>query len=182
MRKAAVAAIVGVGLLGGCLTTEEPSQLAAETSIDVSLSSFSLVAKEGGHQNLRLAPFVNAKVENDFWWGIAPFQSDFNGDGFLDVLYVGTMKPEYTVVATDTGGICGGGVCEGNLARPVLFLGRSDGSPRVASNLLIDSRPMSGQSLARQILVADFNQDGRDDFFIADHGIGTHNGFRVSYF
>jgi len=32
------------------------------------------------------------------------------------------------------------------------------------------------------VLVADFNQDGKDDFFIADHGVGTHNGFRDTYF
>jgi|TARA_B110000967_G_C18848331_1_gene543222 hypothetical protein len=145
-------------------------------------SSFNFVEKEGGLINRRLAPFTNSKIQNDFWWGLAPFQGDFNGDGYLDVLYVGTMKAEYSVVAEDTGGICGGGPCEGELAQPILFLGRSDGSLRDASDLLIDNRATSGHSSARQVLVADFNQDGKDDFFIADHGVGTHNGFRDSYF
>lgn len=173
-----------LGLLS-LLACTPSTQTLIETSQPAPMmlaSSFNFVEKEGGLINRRLAPFTNSKIQNDFWWGLAPFQGDFNGDGYLDVLYVGTMKAEYSVVAEDTGGICGGGPCEGELAQPILFLGRSDGSLRDASDLLIDNRATSGHSSARQVLVADFNQDGKDDFFIADHGVGTHNGFRDTYF
>jgi hypothetical protein len=37
-------------------------------------------------------------------------------------------------------------------------------------------------SLGRQLLVADYNNDKVLDFYVADHGIGTHNGMRDSYF
>ena len=172
-----------LGLLS-LLACTPSTQTLTETSQPAPMmlaSSFNFVEKEGGLINRRLAPFTNSKIQNDFWWGLAPFQGDFNGDGYLDVLYVGTMKAEYSVVAEDTGGICGGGTCEGELAQPILFLGRSDGSLRDASDLLIDNRATSGHSSARQVLVTDFNQDGKDDFFIADHGVGTHNGFRDTY-
>ena len=39
-----------------------------------------------------------------------------------------------------------------------------------------------GQSLARQNLVADFNGDGKLDVFVADTGLGQHDGFKDSYF
>ena len=37
-------------------------------------------------------------------------------------------------------------------------------------------------SLGKDILVADYNNDGVLDFYIYDHGVGTHDGFRDSYF
>ena len=37
-------------------------------------------------------------------------------------------------------------------------------------------------SLGRQLLVADYNNDNILDFYVADHGVGTHNGVRDSYF
>ncbi|APO85838.1 VCBS repeat-containing protein [Marivivens sp. JLT3646] len=181
-RSLAFISVSSISLLACTPTIENISNTPEQAPAVKTLPTFSFVAKEGGTHNLRLVPFQNSKVQNDFWWNLAPFQGDFNGDGFLDALYVGTMKAEYTVIAENTGGICGGGPCQGELAQPILFLGRADGSLRDASNLLVDNRPTSGHSSARQVLVADFNEDGRDDFFIADHGVGTHNGFRDSYF
>jgi hypothetical protein len=52
----------------------------------------------------------------------------------------------------------------------------------LSSHLFIDNRDLPGQSLSRQNLVADFNNDGVLDLFIADHGVGTHKGIRDSYF
>jgi hypothetical protein len=37
-------------------------------------------------------------------------------------------------------------------------------------------------SSGRQLLVADYNNDNILDFYVADHGVGTHNGVRDSYF
>ena len=65
---------------------------------------------------------------------------------------------------------------------PTLFLGNNEGQYVLSSHLFIDNRDLSGQSLSRQNLVADFNNDGVLDLFIADHGVGTHKGIRDSYF
>ena len=63
-----------------------------------------------------------------------------------------------------------------------LFLGDAKGKLTYAPELLIDKREDSGMSLGRQLLVADYNNDGILDFYIADTAVGTHNGFRDSYF
>ena len=43
---------------------------------------------------------------------------------------------------------------------PSLFLGDADGNLDLLSHLLIDKREDSGMSLGRQLLVADYNNDG----------------------
>ena len=109
--------------------------------------------------------------------------ADFNNDGYSDVLYIGTMNPnnvEWT--GEDTSGLCGGGACKGNKPLPSLFLGDAKGKLTYAPELLIDNREDSGVSLGRQLLVADYNNDNILDFYVADHGIGTHDGVRDSYF
>lgn len=113
-RSLALFYISSIGLLACTPATENISKTSEQAPAVKTLPTFSFVTKEGGTHNLRLVPFQNSKVQNDFWWNLAPFQGDFNGDGFLDALYVGTMKAEDTVVAENTGGICGGGPCEGN--------------------------------------------------------------------
>lgn len=108
---------------------------------------------------------------------------DWNNDGISDVLYAGVMVPENkNVTGEDTGGWCGGSRCRGQMPGPTLYLGQADGTYRDASRLLIDDRKTPGQSLVGKILVADFNDDGVLDLFLADNAIGTHRGFRDSYF
>ena len=110
-------------------------------------------------------------------------QADWNQDGLEDYLFTGTMVPtNQNSTGEDTGGACGGDVCRGEMPGPTLFLQQSDGTYLDQSTLFIDQRKSPGQSLSRQNLVADFNNDGRPDLFIADHGYGTHKGFRDSYF
>ena len=109
--------------------------------------------------------------------------ADFNRDGYSDVLYIGTMKPNnFDSIGEDTGGACGGGACEGNKPLPSLYLGDAKHKLTYAPELLIDNREDSGMSLGRQLLVADYNNDNILDFYVADHGIGTHDGVRDSYF
>ena len=109
--------------------------------------------------------------------------ADFNNDGYSDVLYIGTMNPNNVeMTGVDTGGICGGGVCKGNKPLPSLFLGDAKHNLTYAPELLIDNRKDSGMSSGRQLLVADYNNDNILDFYVADHGVGTHNGVRDSYF
>ena len=49
---------------------------------------------------------------------------------------------------------------------PTLFLQQSDGTYLDQSTLFIDQRKSPGQSLSRQNLVADFNNDGRPDLLL----------------
>ena len=118
-----------------------------------------------------------------YYFGIMWQMADFNKDGYSDVLYIGTMNPNnVNWIGEDTGGICGGGECKGDKPLPSLFLGDAKHKLTYAPELLIDKREDSGMSLGRQLLVADYNNDGILDFYIADTAVGTHNGFRDSYF
>jgi hypothetical protein len=49
-------------------------------------------------------------------------------------------------------------------------------------NSLLITVKIAGMSLGRQLLVADYNNDNILDFYVADHGVGTHDGVRDSYF
>jgi len=118
-----------------------------------------------------------------YYYGRMWQMADFNNDGYSDVLYIGTMKPNNVVYGgEDTGTSCGTERCEGFHPLPTLFLSREDGKLTYSPELLIDNREDSGMSLGRQLLVADYNNDKVLDFYVADHGIGTHNGVRDSYF
>jgi len=109
--------------------------------------------------------------------------ADFNNDGHSDVLYIGAMNPNnYNRIGEDTSGLCGGEACKGSKPLPSLFLGDANKQLTYSPELLIDKREDSGMSAGRQLLVADYNNDDILDFYIADHGIGTHNGVRDSYF
>ena len=112
-----------------------------------------------------------------------PFASPKNNDGYSDVLYIGTMNPDNSnETGEDTGGACGGGVCKGDKPLPSLFLGDAKHNLTYAPELIIDNREDRGMSLGRQLLVADYNNDNILDFYVADHGLGTYDGFRDSYF
>ena len=125
-------------------------------------------------------PYPTGKL---YYFGLLWQMADFNKDGYSDVLYIGTMNPNNVdMIGVDTGGICGGGECKGEKPLPSLFLGDSKHKLTYAPELLIDNREDSGMSLGRQLLVADYNNDKVLDFYVADTGIGTHNGMRDSYF
>ena len=133
--------------------------------------------------NINFPPFSPNVVRDKYWFGWFWTAQDFNNDGYLDYLYSGTMKPNnIEITGETTGGACGGKRCEGEMPGPTLFLGNNEGQYILSSHLFIDNRDLSGQSLSRQNLVADFNNDGVLDLFIADHGVGTHKGIRDSYF
>ena len=118
-----------------------------------------------------------------YWFGRMWKMADFNNDGYSDVLYIGAMNPNnVNSIGEDTGGICGGGECKGDKPLPSLFLGDAKHKLTYAPELIIDNREDSGMSLGRQLLVADYNNDNILDFYVADHGLGTHNGVRDSYF
>ena len=125
-------------------------------------------------------PYPTGKL---YWFGRMWQMADLNKDGYSDVLYIGTMNPNnINKIGEDTGGACGGGTCKGNKPLPSLFLGDAKGKLTYVPQLLIDKREDSGMSLGRQLLVADYNNDSILDFYIADTAVGTHNGFRDSYF
>ena len=133
--------------------------------------------------NLNFPPSKPNVVRDKYWFGWLWAAQDFNNDEYLDYLYTGTMNPiNLEITGETTGGACGGERCEGEMPGPTLFLGNNEGQYVLSSHLFIDNRDLSGQSLSRQNLVADFNNDGVLDLFIADHGVGTHKGIRDSYF
>ena len=120
---------------------------------------------------------------NLYYFGRMWQMADFNNDGYSDVLYIGTMNPNNVdMIGEDTSGICGGGECKGKKPLPSLFLGDAKHKLTYAPELIIDNRKDNGMSLGRQLLVADYNNDNILDFYVADHGVGTHDGVRDSYF
>jgi hypothetical protein len=118
-----------------------------------------------------------------YWWISASRKADFNNDGLTDIIYIGVMHTSNQASSgTDTGDICGVGVCKGDKPQPALYLGGADGKLHYSPELLIDNREDSGMSLGRQLLIADYNNDNVLDIYIADHGLGTHDGYRDSYY
>ena len=127
-----------------------------------------------------LKPYPTDKL---YWFGRYWQIVDFNKDGYSDVIYIGTMNPNNVeVTGEDTSGLCGSDVCKGDKPLPSLYLGGANKQLTYAPELIIDKREDSGMSLGRQLLVADYNNDSILDFYIADTAVGTHNGFRDSYF
>ena len=134
---------------------------------------------------------VNKLLQHKEDWQMA----DFNNDGYTDVIYIGGMQAnqlteeELKILAEKseikgitTGDACGDVACSGVKPLPQLFLGDENHNLTYANELIIDNREDPGMSLGKNILVADYNNDGVLDFYIADHGLGTHDGVRDSYF
>jgi len=112
---------------------------------------------------------------------------DFNNDEINDFLYSGTMRPtDIKMEGKNVSGVCGlNQKCKGEMPGPTLYLGQKDGSYINNSQLIIDKRETPGQMLPSQQLIADFNNDGILDFYLADTGMGevaVTGGFRDSYF
>ncbi len=125
-------------------------------------------------------PYPTGKL---YSFGMMWQMADFNNDGYSDVIYIGAMKPENSNrTGEDTGSACGDEACSGKKPLPSLFLGDVNHKLTYSPELLIDNREDSGLSLARQPLIADFNNDKVFDFYVGDHGLGTHDGVRDSYF
>ena len=134
---------------------------------------------------------VNKLLQHKEDWQMA----DFNNDGYTDVIYIGGMQAnqlteeELKILAEKseikgitTGDACGDVACSGVKPLPQLFLGDENHNLTYANELIIDNREDPGMSLGKNILVADYNNDGVLDFYIPDHGLGTHDGVRDSYF
>ena len=124
-------------------------------------------------------------VKSRYWWQHTPIVNDFDGDGIDDVLIIGVKQPQgdRNPDAETTGDICGSKRhCEGSGSMPSMFLGSASGKYVLNDDMIIDNRVISGQSMALQNLIADYNGDGKLDIFIADAGLGSWKGFRDSYF
>ena len=127
-------------------------------------------------------------IKDRYWWAWTPTFADFNNDGILDIFLSGT-KPGFKYlpegwIASNTGDTCGPekNGCPGPNAPPSLFIGNGDGTYNLRDDLIVDNRKNPGQDLVRQQLVADYNGDGTLDVYLADHGNGSHRGYRDSYY
>ena len=135
-------------------------------------------------------PLKPYPTDMNYWWGRKWKLADYNNDGFIDVFYVGTMKPSNVIAVTmfsDDGGdgeveCDDGDKCTGTQPLPSLFLGDADGNLTYSPHLLIDNREIPGMSLGGQILVADYNNDGVMDFYISDNSIDSYDCYRDNYF
>jgi hypothetical protein len=205
MRKLLIILILSFfsaqGYAAGCPDGSEPVK-----SISADGTYFVYNCGGGGNENqsssdLVKKPVAGIDIENDpnidwlkppqkpfptgqlYYFGRMWQMQDFNNDGYSDVLYIGAMKPNNSnQTGENTGTECGDVACEGNKPLPSLYLGDAKHKLTYAPELLIDNREESGMSLGRQLLVADYNNDNILDFYVADHGIGTHDGVRDSYF
>lgn len=175
---------------GGCGSDDDSKALPnsagnihPSTGPDRVLNAKTGLTIENTVSGLNLTPIDTPLVRTTFWWSNSAVPHDFNGDGRLDYAFFGTFMPDnVNQTGEDTGGLCGGEVCSGDMPGPVIYLGQEDGTWRYDNSYFSDLRAEPGQSSARQFLIADFNGDTISDVFIADHGIGTHGGFRDSYF
>ena len=159
---------------------QDVSGLSGEVITDSPLSG---IVIENRDVSLNYPPVVPRIIFDRYWFGYFWRQHDFNNDGHLDFLYTGTMRPDNVDWGgEDTGGLCGGGACKGQMPSPSLFLNDGNGAYILYDELFDDKREISGFSLARRNLIADFNNDGILDLFVADHAVGTHNGIRDSYY
>ena len=156
---------------------------SAATAKNIPTKPLSGVEMENKNLNFEYAPVSPGKMYQKYLWAETWFQADWNNDSLTDFLYVGAMRPDnVNPVGVNTGGACGNKKCIGKMPGPTLFLQSSDGFFYDRSSLFVDKRETPGQSLSRQTLVGDLNVDGILDLFIADTGLGTHDGFRDSYF
>ncbi|MDB3882932.1 FG-GAP-like repeat-containing protein [Amylibacter sp.] len=175
------------GSFDGKLDTNEVADLTAAMStagIDITIQTGAEIESNG---SLIYIPKQPSIIESRYWWTYASTVADFNGDGIMDAWITGTQNPpeewkDYQSVTT--GDACGKAKagCDSQLTKPSLFIGTKDGKYLLRDDLVIDNRAKPGQSLARQNLVVDFNGDGKLDVFVADHGLGSHGGFKDSYF
>ena len=126
--------------------------------------------------------FFKPPLYNLFWGSDYWRMADFNKDGHIDLLFVGSMHPENISREGDgTIGTCGYEACIGEKPLPILLLGDANHRFSRASKLIIDNREDSGMSGPRQLLIADYNNDQVLDFYVADSGMNP-GGVRDSYY
>ena len=175
---------------GGSFDGKLDANEVADLTVALSSGSSNKVNFSSGIEYENQGSMIFPKTDIDivkprYWWQNPPVINDFNGDGINDILITGVKQNQgdQEVNALHTGDICGSkGYCKGSGAMPSMFLGTKSGKFVLEDDMMVDNRKKPGHSLARQNLVADFNGDGKLDVYLADHGIGNHNGYRDSYF
>lgn len=129
-----------------------------------------------------LPPLSTSVTQQRYAWTISPRIEDMNNDGRPDFIYIGVYDWRNLRGDSKAGPTCTNPKCTGRLPGPTLYLANPNGTWSLRDDLIIDRRNTPGQQLPRETLIADFNNDGVKDIFIADHGDWSRHGFRDSYF
>ena len=133
-------------------------------------------------------PMAPYPTDINYWFGRQWRIADFNNDGYSDIIYIGTIKPNNIIDIKNnkmevSGRWCpNNNDCTGTYQEPALFLGDADGNLTYSSWLLVDNREIPGLEGPNQILIADYNNDGVMDMYYADTGVGNVDGQVNSYF
>ena len=133
-------------------------------------------------------PMAPYPTDINYWFGRQWRIADFNNDGYSDIIYIGTIKPNNIIDIKNNpmdvnGRWCpNNNDCTGTYQEPSLFLGDADGNLTYSSYLLIDNREIPGLEAPNQVLNADYNNDGVLDFYFSDTGVGGVHGQVNSYF
>jgi len=133
-------------------------------------------------------PMAPYPTNMNYWFGRQWRIADFNNDGYSDIIYIGTIKPNNIIDIKNnkmevSGRWCpNNNDCTGTYREPALFLGDADGNLTYSSWLLVDNREIPGLEGPNQILIADYNNDGVMDIYFADTGVGNVDGQVNSYF
>ena len=174
------------GAFDGKLDANEVADLQSAMS-KAGIRTSALSGVEIENHGTTIFPPINPKIINKrYWWNHVPHIHDFNNDGIQDIWYSGNQRPDQDTVfdtLTHPGDACGRkGFCDTDLAPWTIFLGTKSGNYVMRSDLIIDNREESGHQNSIQNLIADFNDDGVLDIYVADTGFFTRQGFRDSYF
>jgi len=138
---------------------------------------------ENAPERVSIPPRITNLILREFQFKPFVHEVDFTNDGITDLLFAGPMRPENrNPIGVDMSGYCGGETCYGEMAWPVLFIGRPGGRFELSLDRFIDNWDNPGLALPSQIVAADYNEDGTLDLYFPDDMPGAKTGMRDSYY
>ena len=187
-KQTALKSLALIGFLSGCAPSSEITVEEVQKDELVPLSSTKLLkdtrivgtALSGTDLQMMKARFYllyppkqTVYTSEKYGYDSVVEHFDANNDGLVDFLYMGNTDPTnvvgYTDDDTDGMGYCGGEKCVGDLVTPTLYVQNDNGRFLKRDDLLVHSQKYEGLTNGIPVL-ADFNSDGIDDFYIYNSG------------